>query len=123
LNTWAHDDLEKEVVALEQARAPGRRLLDSDEALEVTRDGISGEFGTELTRVHEEFARRWRDRKREADRKAEALREAEGMGVRVWRKVARKPWLENPEAEELRDITATWEDEDGAAFGKRKALH
>jgi hypothetical protein len=109
LNTWAYDDLEKEANALERARGPGRRLLDSDEALEVIRDGISGEFDAELTRIHEEFARRWRDRKREADRKAEALREDEGLGVRAWRRIVRKPWPENPDAEELKDITAVWE--------------
>jgi hypothetical protein len=60
------------------------------------------------------FARRWRDRKRRADRKLAELEEAEIFGVKLWRKLAGKPWPVNPDEAELRPITAAWEDDGGA---------
>lgn len=71
-----------------------------------------GHYRRELMKVRDGFAHRWRDRKRAADRKLAPLREEEGLTVRLWRKVARKPWPANPDAEELRSITAVWEDEE-----------
>jgi hypothetical protein len=101
LVTWARDDLQKEASALEAV----------DEETNARNLFYSGYRGKELRRVRDEFAVRWRDRKRASDRKLEALREEEGPGVKAWRRLKKKPWLENPYAEELRVITRAWEDE------------
>ena len=69
-------------------------------------------YGAELLRVRNEFATRWRDRKRASDRKLAEIREAEGVTVRMWRNVTNKPWPENPDAEDLALITLVWEDEE-----------
>jgi hypothetical protein len=101
LITWARDDLQKEAVALNDLREDmnKRNLL------------YGGFYAKEQLRVRDEFAVRWRDRKRASDRKLEALREDEGVAVRAWRWLMKKPWPSNPDAEELRRITAGWEDE------------
>jgi DNA anti-recombination protein RmuC len=102
LATWARDDLQKEAKALEDVREEmnQRNLL------------YSGQYGKELRRVRDEFAVRWRDRKRSADRKLEAMREEEGVSVRLWRWLTKKPWPANPDAAELTAMTAAWDDED-----------
>ncbi|MBA3384472.1 MAG: hypothetical protein H0T20_07450 [Actinobacteria bacterium] len=82
----------------------------------------SGQYGTQLRRTRDGFARRWRDRKRAADRKFAELREAEGLRVRAWRKLNRKPWPTNPDEEELRTITAAWDDEERRAEAVRREV-
>ena len=101
LITWARDDLQQEAQQLTQVR----------ERLAARGMLHSGGFGLELGQVRDEFSRRWRDRKRAADRKFAELREAEGAAVSLWRKVARKPWSTDPNAEELSMLSAAWEDE------------
>ena len=102
LITWARDDLQREAEAVEAVRADlaGRGML------------RSGEYGHQQTRVRDEFARRWRDRKRQSERKLAAIEEAEGSTVKLWRKLAGKPQPVNPDEAELRRITAAWEDDD-----------
>ncbi len=101
LITWARDDLQEEARQLDRVR------------VETQERGLrhSGIDGREQLRVREEFSRRWRDRKRAAHRKFAALREAEGGTVKAWRRLRKKPWPENPWADELRIITAAWENE------------
>jgi hypothetical protein len=72
----------------------------------------SGLYGQRLREVRDEYARRWRDRKRAGDRRIAELQEAEGGSVKLWRKVKGLPWPDSPDVEELRVITAAWEDED-----------
>jgi hypothetical protein len=102
LITWARDDLRNEADALEGVRndLAARGML------------RTGELGYQLNRVRDEFARRWRDRKRQTDRKLRDVRDAEGVAVRLWRWLRRKPWPENPWDEELGQISALWEDEE-----------
>ena len=68
LITWARDDTQKEATALDDVKEDmnQRNLL------------YSGAYGKELRRVRDEFARRWRDRKRATDRKLAEIEEAEG---------------------------------------------
>jgi hypothetical protein len=103
LLTWARDDLQKEAAALDAI----------NEDMNARNLFYSGVRGKELRRVRDDFAVRWRDRKRQSDRKLEAIREEEGLTVKAWRRLSKKPWPENPDAEELRAITAAaWEDEE-----------
>ncbi len=101
LMTFARDELQTEARALEDVKndLAARGILQS------------GAFGAGLLRVREESARRWRDHKLASDRRIEELNEAEGFTVRAWRKLRRKPWPENPKADELRGVTLAWEDE------------
>src|SRR6266545_7124927 len=91
LMTFARDELQTEARALEDVKndLAARGILQS------------GAFGAGLLRVREESARRWRDHKLASDRRIEELNEAEGFTVRAWRKLRRKPWPENPKADEL----------------------
>jgi len=102
LITWARDDLREEAEALQRLRneLAARGMLQS------------GELGSGLQRTRDTFARRWRDRKRASDRRLAELREAEGATVRMWRKLRRRPWPTDPNAEELAAITVAWEDEE-----------
>jgi hypothetical protein len=112
LITWARDDLQKEAEALNAVKEDlnSRNLL------------YSGEYGSQLRRVRDEFARRWRDRKRAADRKLAELQEAEGVTVRAWRRLRGKPWPTNPDEGQLRAITAAWEDEERRAEAVRSEV-
>jgi hypothetical protein len=44
----------------------------------------SGQHGAQLRRTRDEFARRWRDRKRASDRRLAELQEAEGISVKAF---------------------------------------
>jgi hypothetical protein len=101
LRTWVHDDRQKEADALEEVR----RELAARGMLQ------SGELAHRLLEVRNEFARRWRDRKRAFDRRIAELREGEGLTVKIWRKLSRSPWPEDPESAELHQLTQAWEDE------------
>jgi hypothetical protein len=102
LITWARDELRREAHTLEWVRN------------DLAARGIlrSGEFGYQLNRVRDEFAHRWRDRKRHADRQLRDLRTAEGITARLWRRFRGSPWLENPWAQELEQISVLWENEE-----------
>lgn len=101
LTTWARDDLQQEAAALDVVRADlaARGML------------RSGEYGFQLRRVRDGFAQRWRDRKKAGERRLAEMREGEGPPVQLWRKIWRKPWPTNPNADEVRAISAAWEDE------------
>jgi hypothetical protein len=71
----------------------------------------SGMYGAALLEVRNTHARQWTDRKRLADRKFEELREHEGVTVRLWRRLKKSPWPENPEAENLSVVTRAWEND------------
>jgi hypothetical protein len=101
LITWARDDVKKEARDLQGVgdRLAPRGMLSS------------GQFGFELTEVREEYARRWRDRKREVERAIKTIQEQEGASVRIWRALCR-PFPVNPWQEEQSALAAAWEDEE-----------
>jgi hypothetical protein len=102
LVTWARDDLQEEARQLERKRA------------EVAARGMlpSSEFAYQLRRVRDEFARRWRDRSRQAERQLAELRDAEGWAEGAWRWLMRRPWPPDPHADEVASLSRAWRDED-----------
>jgi hypothetical protein len=101
LTLFADDNLQGEARALEGVKSDlaGRGMLHS------------GAYGAGLREVRERHARQWTDRKRESERKFEELREHEGITVRLWRRVKKLPWPENPDAERVHVSTRAWADE------------
>ena len=112
LITWARDDVQEEAVALERV------------SNELAARGIlrSGEYGFQLRRVRDEFARRWRDRCRGSVRNIAELRESEGPAARAWRRLRTELWPLNPYDEELHRLTAAWEDDELRAEAVRREV-
>jgi hypothetical protein len=102
LTTWARDDLQKEAHALSgsENELAARGMLES------------GQRGANERRIRDEFAVRWRDRKRQATRDLEDLQDAEGALHRVYRQLRANPWPKNPHQEEVDRITRGWNDRD-----------
>lgn len=99
LTSWAEDDRRKEADLLKSTaeRLAGKAMLSS------------GQYGLELEQVRDEYARRWRDRKRTSDRLIEELRAEEGLAEKAWR--WRRPFPINPDAELVAELSAAWESE------------
>ena len=102
LNTWALDDLQNEARNLEAVKS------------DMIERGMlhSGAYGAGLRRVRDEYARRWRDRRRASDRRLEELREAEGATVKSWRWIRKDPFPTNSQGSQLATITRAWESEE-----------
>jgi hypothetical protein len=69
----------------------------------------SGERTAQELRVSDEFARRWRDRKRQAERDLEDIRHSENALHRVWRRLRCPPFPTNPDEDEVVVITRRWD--------------
>jgi hypothetical protein len=100
LTSWARDDLKKEERALDASvkDLARRRLLNT------------GEVGAEENRIRGDYAVHWRDRKRQADRDLEDLKDSETALHRTYRRLRKNPWPENPDREEVENITRSWEE-------------
>jgi hypothetical protein len=99
LTTWARDEVAKQ-------REEQRRV---DEQLAARGIFRSGSRDAQHRRIHEEFARRWRDRKRQAERDLEDLRLAETWLHALYRRVRKRPWPQNPHQAEVDNISRAWE--------------
>lgn len=92
---WARDQLRHEAEARDAARAEARKRLLGTQGL-----GAQGESA-----VRRRFAHQWRDRRSQYERDVRDLRHSENSIHRLYRKVMRKPWPENPNTDELARLT------------------
>jgi hypothetical protein len=96
---WARDD----------HAAEEKRLRELDEELNKMNLFYSGHAIKVRAEVRELHARRWRDRKSEGDRTIEDAHDEENLLHYIDRKLARRPWPENPHADEIDYLTREWD--------------
>jgi hypothetical protein len=62
----------------------------------------------QVARIQSDFAKRWRNRERQANRDIEDLQDSENPLHRLYRRLRRRPWPDNPDQAEIDRLTADW---------------
>ncbi|SRR6266849_8454138 len=100
VSRWVRDQLRLQSKALDEVRANARERNLGSQGL-----GAQGEAA-----VRRDFAHQWRDRRSEYERALRDLKNSENSVHRAYRKLRRKQWPENAEAEQLGQLTREWDE-------------